>query len=173
MPAQRLGLHLARQTRSPALRSTLHRRFASDKTELRGAADNAFNRERAAAKAHAAATSGLCCPLATHQKYSTDPRNSYRSLAQTHHLVHLPIPPNPHSHTKPECSVTTPCLILAGINAWNLWDEHWEHWEHMPPLEERIEYPYQNVRTKNYPWGDGDKTLLYVFPLKVRCWVGC
>jgi Cytochrome c oxidase subunit VIa len=55
-----------------------------------------------------------------------------------------------------------PCIILASINAWNLWDEHWEHWKHMPPLEERIEYPYQNVRTKNYPWGDGDKTLLYV-----------
>lgn len=33
----------------------------------------------------------------------------------------------------------------------------------MPPLEERVEYPYQNIRTKNYQWGDGDKTLLYVF----------
>jgi hypothetical protein len=27
----------------------------------------------------------------------------------------------------------------------------------MPPLEERPEYPYQNVRTKNFFWGDGDK----------------
>lgn len=27
----------------------------------------------------------------------------------------------------------------------------------MPPLEERTEYPYQNIRVKNYPWGDGDK----------------
>jgi len=32
----------------------------------------------------------------------------------------------------------------------------------MPPPEERVEYPYQNIRTKNFPWGDGDKTLLYV-----------
>lgn len=32
----------------------------------------------------------------------------------------------------------------------------------MPPLEERVEYPYQNIRTKNFPWGNGDKTLLYV-----------
>lgn len=32
----------------------------------------------------------------------------------------------------------------------------------MPPLEERVEYPFQNIRTKNFPWGDGDKTLLYV-----------
>jgi hypothetical protein len=27
----------------------------------------------------------------------------------------------------------------------------------MPPLEERVEYSYQNIRTKNYGWGDGDK----------------
>jgi cytochrome c oxidase subunit VIa len=32
----------------------------------------------------------------------------------------------------------------------------------MPPLEERTEYPFQNIRVKNFPWGDGDKTLLYV-----------
>ncbi|OTA95866.1 hypothetical protein M434DRAFT_393338 [Hypoxylon sp. CO27-5] len=54
-----------------------------------------------------------------------------------------------------------PALILAGINAYNLWNEHWEHWEHLPPLEERVEYPYQNIRTKNFPWGDGDKTLFW------------
>ncbi|MCJ1407286.1 Cytochrome c oxidase subunit 6A, mitochondrial [Ptychographa xylographoides] len=56
--------------------------------------------------------------------------------------------------------VVVPCLIIASVNAYNLWNEHWEHWDHMPPLEERVEYPYQNLRTKNYPWGDGDKTLL-------------
>jgi cytochrome c oxidase subunit 6a len=27
----------------------------------------------------------------------------------------------------------------------------------MEPLEERPEYPYQNIRTKNFFWGDGDK----------------
>jgi hypothetical protein len=53
-----------------------------------------------------------------------------------------------------------PALALAGANAYWLWTEHWEHWSHMPPLEERTEYPYQNIRTKNFPWGDGDKTLL-------------
>lgn len=62
-----------------------------------------------------------------------------------------------------------PSLILGGINAWNLWDEHWEHWKHLPPLEERVEYPYQNVRTKNFPWGDGDKTLLYGNPPHSYC----
>ncbi|KAI1115528.1 cytochrome c oxidase, subunit VIa [Nemania sp. NC0429] len=54
-----------------------------------------------------------------------------------------------------------PALILGGANAYILWNEHWEHWSHMPPLEERVEYPYQNIRTKNYPWGDGDKTLFW------------
>ncbi len=66
-----------------------------------------------------------------------------------------------------------PCLILGSINAWNLWDEHWEHWKHLPPLEERIEYPYQNIRTKNFPWGDGDKTLLYVSTLEAMAEKAC
>ncbi|KAJ5118607.1 hypothetical protein N7526_010244 [Penicillium atrosanguineum] len=54
-----------------------------------------------------------------------------------------------------------PCLIGGGLNAYNLWNEHWEHWEHMPPLEERTEYPYQNIRSKNYPWRGGDKTIFW------------
>lgn len=56
-----------------------------------------------------------------------------------------------------ECSIVIPSVVLASINAYNLWTEHWEHWSHMPPLEERVEYPYQNIRTKNFFWGDGDK----------------
>ncbi|RDA88994.1 hypothetical protein CP532_0655 [Ophiocordyceps camponoti-leonardi (nom. inval.)] len=54
-----------------------------------------------------------------------------------------------------------PALALAGGNAYYLWNQHWEHWSHMPPLEERVEYPYQNIRTKNYMWGDGDKTIFW------------
>ncbi|KZZ99680.1 Cytochrome c oxidase, subunit VIa [Moelleriella libera RCEF 2490] len=54
-----------------------------------------------------------------------------------------------------------PALVLAGANAWYLWTAHWEHWSHMPPLEERTEYAYQNIRTKNFQWGDGDKTLFW------------
>ena len=46
---------------------------------------------------------------------------------------------------------------MAAVNAWRLWDEHWEHKSHEPPLEEKVEYPYQNIRTKKFFWGDGDK----------------
>ncbi|KAF2453030.1 cytochrome c oxidase subunit VIa-domain-containing protein [Lineolata rhizophorae] len=90
---------------------------------LKGPADNAFNRERAAVKAHAAATSDLWRKLSIY--------------------------------------VVIPALLISGANAYRLWNEHWEHWEHMPPLEERPAYPYLNVRTKNYFWGDGDKTLFW------------
>lgn len=58
-------------------------------------------------------------------------------------------------------SMTIPALLIAGANAYVLWNEHWGHWEHMAPLEERPEYPYQNLRTKNYFWGDGDKVSPY------------
>ncbi len=36
----------------------------------------------------------------------------------------------------------------------------------MPPLEERTEYPYQNIRTKNFCWGDGDKVSAIVTPMR-------
>lgn len=57
-------------------------------------------------------------------------------------------------------SIVVPALIISGLNAYILWNEHWEHWTHMPPLEERPQYPYQNIRTKNFFWGDGDKVSL-------------
>jgi hypothetical protein len=40
------------------------------------------------------------------------------------------------------------------------WDAHWEHVAHAPPKEEKAEYAYQNIRTKNFWWGDGDKVSL-------------
>jgi hypothetical protein len=54
-------------------------------------------------------------------------------------------------------SVVIPCIVLAGVNAYRLWTEHWEHVAHGPALEDKPEYPFQNIRTKNYFWGDGDK----------------
>ncbi|WZH48733.1 cytochrome c oxidase subunit 6a [Fusarium acuminatum] len=66
-----------------------------------------------------------------------------------------------HATGTTDRSGVAPCLIAAGANAYWLWNEHWEHWSHMPPLEERTEYPYQNIRSKNYQWGNGDKTLFW------------
>lgn len=53
--------------------------------------------------------------------------------------------------------VVIPAICIASVNAWRLWTEHWEHVAHGPPIEERVEYPYMNIRTKNFFWGDGDK----------------
>ncbi|KOS21849.1 Cytochrome c oxidase subunit 6A [Escovopsis weberi] len=69
-------------------------------------------------------------------------------------------------HVKEHAASTTgdaviPSVAIAAANAYWLWNVHWEHWSHMPPLEERTEYPYQNIRTKNFPWGDGDKTIFW------------
>lgn len=62
-------------------------------------------------------------------------------------------------------SVCIPALLIAGANAYRLWNEHWEHKAHEPPPEERPEYPYQNLRTKNFFWGDGDKVSAYLVSL--------
>ncbi|KAF2176174.1 COX6A-domain-containing protein [Zopfia rhizophila CBS 207.26] len=57
--------------------------------------------------------------------------------------------------------VAIPALIIAGVNAKLRWDAHWEHVAHGPALEDKPEYAYQNIRTKNFWWGDGDKTLFW------------
>jgi hypothetical protein len=55
----RLGLQAGQKIRSPIIRSAFQRRLTSMSSEkLTGTADNAFNRERAAVKAHAPKGSG-------------------------------------------------------------------------------------------------------------------
>lgn len=69
-------------------------------------------------------------------------------------------PPAQASRRHPDAnpaSVALPCLLVAGINGKMRWDAHWEHVAHGPPKEEKPEYAYQNIRTKNFFWGDGDK----------------
>ncbi|RDW63856.1 putative cytochrome c oxidase subunit VIa [Coleophoma crateriformis] len=120
----RTSQRFAAQVRSPAVRSGFQRRLASSEASaFTGAEDNAFNRERQAVKAHAAATSDLWRKLSIY--------------------------------------AVIPALLISGLNAYNLWNEHWAHWEHMPPLEERTEYEYQNMRVRNFFWGDGDKTIFW------------
>ncbi|KAJ0316249.1 hypothetical protein KNSL1_003532 [Colletotrichum chrysophilum] len=128
--------------RAPAARSTVQRRFAST--------DNAFVREREAAKHHAAGTT-VCLP----------PKTPRRKLAPTIEGIPTPSKTLLMQDVATEEVACIPALALAGANAYVLWNEHWEHWSHMPPLEERVEYPYQNIRTKNYQWGNGDKTLFW------------
>jgi hypothetical protein len=70
-------------------------------------------------------------------------------------------------------SVVIPSIILAGVNAYRLWTEHWEHVAHGPALEDKPEYPFQNIRTKNYFWGDGDKVRYFpIFTEDVRFFSG-
>ncbi|KEZ42826.1 hypothetical protein SAPIO_CDS5246 [Scedosporium apiospermum] len=107
---------LTSQLRSPAIRSTVQRRFNST-------VENEFVKERQHAKDHAVGTTDLW--------------------------------------KKISLFACIPALVLASANAYKLWNEHWEHWSHLPPLEERTEYPYQNIRSRNFSWGDGDKTLFW------------
>lgn len=72
-------------------------------------------------------------------------------------------------HVHSTCSVCIPALVGAGANAYYLWNEHWEHWSHMPPLEERVEYPYQNIRWVP-PWSRNHVPLSYLERLTIMTW---
>lgn len=82
----------AKQLRSPILRQLGRRQLhGAGQSGFQGAADNAFNRERAAVKDHAAATSGMfrtCRFLArvNWPRIPADPTYN-RPLAQALHLV--------------------------------------------------------------------------------------
>ncbi len=105
-----------------------------------------------------------------------------RFLAQAVHLVRLPRPctpgisqKNPHgfisypairvtaNHKPSPFSIVIPCLIIASANTWVQWNEHWEHQSHLPPISERPQYAYMNIRSKAYPWGDGDKVCFDLY----------
>ncbi|TVY43805.1 Cytochrome c oxidase subunit 6A, mitochondrial [Lachnellula subtilissima] len=129
---------MLRSMRSPALGRTIQRRLASTESKFTGAEDNAFNRERQAVKDHAAATS-----------VTTRNGEGVWEVGRREGL------------TLRLCSAVIPALLISGANAYNLWTEHWAHWEHLPPLEERTEYEYQNIRARNFCWGDGDKTFFW------------
>ena len=60
-----------------------------------------------------------------------------------------------------EPSIAVPAITISLFNAYKLYAEHHNHTVHGPLPEEKIEFPYQNIRVKNFPWGDGDKTLFW------------
>lgn len=55
--------------------------------------------------------------------------------------------------------VCIPATIVCTVNAYNLAKEHEAHQAEHPT--EMIAYPYRNIRVKNFPWGDGDKTIFW------------
>jgi hypothetical protein len=84
----------------------------------------------------------------------------------------MALPPTP---TTPNLdSVAVPAVIVASANAYTLWNEHWEHVAHSTPMEERPQYEYMNIRSKAYPWGDGDKVrICRIHPAPCRLWQYC
>lgn len=106
----------AKQLRSPILRQLGRRQLhGAGQSGFQGAADNAFNRERAAVKDHAAATSGMfrtCRFLArvNWPRILADPTYN-RPLAQALHLVCVfripaPVMPSPNELRKRDHSTT-------------------------------------------------------------------
>lgn len=60
--------------------------------------------------------------------------------------------------------VCIPALLASAVNTYFIEAEHAKHRAHDAeiPDEERLpEFDYQNIRSKKYFWGDGDKTLFW------------
>ncbi|ODQ79282.1 hypothetical protein BABINDRAFT_162311 [Babjeviella inositovora NRRL Y-12698] len=60
--------------------------------------------------------------------------------------------------------IALPACFLVGVNTLFVELEHAKHREHMAHLSDEEwpqQYEYQNMRQKDYFWGDGDKTLFW------------
>lgn len=60
--------------------------------------------------------------------------------------------------------IALPAIGLTAINTYFVEVAHAHHREHMSKLtddEWPVEYEFQNIRSKDYFWGDGDKTLFW------------
>lgn len=89
-PFLRAAHRASQQSRIFVLRQDLRRRFASEaEPPLTGSADNAFNRERRAVKAHAARTAGMIS-----SRCDNCVQNSplFRYVAETVDIVNCPHP---------------------------------------------------------------------------------
>ncbi|SCU84760.1 LAFA_0D11848g1_1 [Lachancea sp. 'fantastica'] len=79
---------------------------------------------------------------------------------------------NTHHHAKETSGlwlkismfVAAPAIALAAVNTYFVeaaHAEHRSHLKHVPDSEWPKNYDYQNIRTKPFFWGDGDKTLFW------------
>lgn len=60
--------------------------------------------------------------------------------------------------------IAAPVTIAVAINTYLIEAKHAEHREHLahvPDEEWPVQYEFMNIRTKNFFWGDGDKTLFW------------
>lgn len=136
--SQRYG----QQLRSQPVRSKFQRRFASSQGS-HGAEDNAFNRERAAVKQHAAESSGQFLTSWSHELLFRCTRltATYRSLAETFHLVPnsiagfelkvangVPVSPSP-AYALPQ---SMPIIYGPNIGSTGRTSHHWRNDRNIP-----------------------------------------
>lgn len=60
--------------------------------------------------------------------------------------------------------VALPAILLAAIPVGNVELKHADHRKHLrevPDDEWPTQYDYQNIRSRKFFWGDGDKTLFW------------
>lgn len=60
--------------------------------------------------------------------------------------------------------VAIPVVILTAIPVTKIELDHAKHREHLRHLSDEewpVQYDHMNIRTKNFFWGDGDKTLFW------------
>lgn len=60
--------------------------------------------------------------------------------------------------------IAGPAILATAINTYFVEAEHAEHRKHLAHVSDEdwpVQYDYQNIRTKNFFWGDGDKTLFW------------
>ncbi|EGW33228.1 uncharacterized protein SPAPADRAFT_60564 [Spathaspora passalidarum NRRL Y-27907] len=60
--------------------------------------------------------------------------------------------------------VAIPAILLTAIPVTKVELEHAEHRKHQRHMSDEewpVQYAYQNLRTKPYFWGDGDKTMFW------------
>jgi len=60
--------------------------------------------------------------------------------------------------------VAAPAIVATAINTYLVEAEHARHREHLAHVSDEewpVQYDFQNIRSKNFFWGDGDKTLFW------------